>query len=77
MIKNTAPRPTRKPQVYAYNNLNTVSYKLVGEWIGLSDLSGEELRFSPEEWKDRERVDHAVSEFYGFDGYYTEKYRFK
>ena len=76
MIRNTAPKPKSKPQVYVFNNQNTISYSLSGGWIHLFDLYGDSFRFDLEEWQDREHVDHTVSQFHGFHHYYMDKYKF-
>jgi len=73
MIKNTAPKPTSKPQIFADCKLNTVFYRVYCGYIELFDNDGA-YRFTAEEWEDREHVDHTVSQFYGFDDYYTTRY---
>lgn len=76
MIKNTAPKPTGKPQIFADCKVNTVFYRIHLGHVELFDLDDDEAAymFTYEEWEDRERVDHAVSQFYGFEDYYRRRY---
>jgi hypothetical protein len=69
-----------KNNIIAQNKVNVVSFRRAGEYIEVFDLDEKEngpIRMSVDEFNDPQYLAHTVSEFYGFETYFTDRYRFR
>lgn len=68
-----------RDKVLADNKVNTVKYRRCGEFLEVFDLNEAEegpVRMSPDEFNDPQHLAHVISGFYGFETYFSDRYKF-